>query len=108
VRRALFVPKDRSGGRSDAAAHAVAPPFDATGTHPRTYGTFARFLGHYARDLGLVPFEEAVRRMTSLPADSLGLKDRGRLAPGAFADVVVLDPATRSAPRPVTPWPVDR
>jgi N-acyl-D-amino-acid deacylase len=78
---------------SDAVAHAAVPPFTDSGTHPRTYGTFARFLGHYARDLRLVGFEDAVRRMTSLPAESLGLKDRGRLTPGAFADLVVLDPA---------------
>lgn len=79
---------------SDAVAHAAVPPFTDAGTHPRTYGSFARFLGHYARDVGLVAFEEAVRRMTSLPADDLGLKDRGRIVPGGFADLVVLDPAT--------------
>jgi N-acyl-D-amino-acid deacylase len=63
-------------------------------THPRTYGTFARFLGHYTRDEGVTTFADAIRRMTSLPADNLGLVDRGRLVPGAFADIVVLDPAT--------------
>jgi N-acyl-D-amino-acid deacylase len=78
---------------SDAAAHAAAPPFTDSSTHPRTYGTFARFLGRYARDEGLVPFAEAIRRMTSLPADTLRLVGRGRLVAGAFADVVVLDPA---------------
>jgi N-acyl-D-amino-acid deacylase len=63
-------------------------------THPRTYGTFARVLGHYSRDRALFPLEEAVRRMTSLPADTLRLTDRGRLAVGSYADLVVLDPAT--------------
>ena len=77
---------------SDARAHPAAPPWTEHPTHPRTYGTFARFLGHYARDLGLVPFDEAIRRMTSLPADTLGLAGRGRITPGSYADVVVLDP----------------
>lgn len=77
---------------SDAEAHPAAPPFTDTPTHPRTYGTFARFLGRYARDEGLVPLAEAVRRMTSLPADNFGLRDRGRLEPGRFADVTVFDP----------------
>ncbi|MDZ7732021.1 MAG: amidohydrolase family protein [Acidimicrobiia bacterium] len=62
--------------------------------HPRLYGSFARVLGRYARDGGVFPIEEAVRRMTSLPADSFGLVDRGRLRPGAHADLVVFDPGT--------------
>jgi N-acyl-D-amino-acid deacylase len=62
--------------------------------HPRAYGSFARLLGRYVRDEGLVPLEEAIRRLTSLPAATLGLRDRGRLLPGYFADVVVFDPAT--------------
>ncbi len=78
---------------SDAAAHQATAPWTDTSTHPRTYGTFARFLGRYVRDEGLVAFEDAIRRMTSLPADTLRLVDRGRLVPGAFADIVVLDPA---------------
>lgn len=78
---------------SDAAALACEPPWTDQPAHPRAYGTFARFLGTYAREMGLLPLEEAVRRMTSLPADTLRLADRGRLRPGAFADVVVFDPA---------------
>jgi N-acyl-D-amino-acid deacylase len=62
--------------------------------HPRAYGTFARVLGWAARDAGLLPLEEAVRRMTGLPAEILGLADRGRVAPGAVADLVLFDPAT--------------
>lgn len=62
--------------------------------HPRAYGAFARVLGRYSRDEGLFPLEEAVRKMTSLPADRLGITDRGRLVPGAFADVVVFDAET--------------
>jgi N-acyl-D-amino-acid deacylase len=62
--------------------------------HPRLWGTFARVIGHYARDLGLFPIEEAVRKMTSLPAARFGLHDRGRIAPGMAADLVLFDPAT--------------
>jgi N-acyl-D-amino-acid deacylase len=79
---------------SDASAHPNTAPWSERATHPRTYGTFARVLGHYSRDRGLIPLAEAIRRMTSLPADNLRLRDRGRLAPGAYADLVVLDPAT--------------
>jgi N-acyl-D-amino-acid deacylase len=79
---------------SDGEAHRAVAPWTDAATHPRTYGTFARVLGRYCRDLRLFPLAEAVRRMTSLPADSLRLRDRGRLAPGCFADVVVFDPAT--------------
>lgn len=71
----------------------VAPdgPFGHDGVHPRTYGTFARILGHYVRDLHLLPLESAVRKMTSLPAQRVGLVDRGLLRPGMFADVTVFD-----------------
>lgn len=78
---------------SDASAHPASPPWTDDAAHPRTYGTFARFLGHYCRDRRLMPFEEAVRRLTSQPADVFRLTGRGRLVDGAFADVVVLDPA---------------
>jgi N-acyl-D-amino-acid deacylase len=62
--------------------------------HPRLYGTFPRVLGKYARDEGLFTLEEAVRRMTSLPAKKFGLGDRGEVREGAWADLVVLSPAT--------------
>ncbi|TPE61377.1 amidohydrolase family protein [Sandaracinobacter neustonicus] len=65
--------------------------------HPRSWGSFTRVLGHYSRDVGLFPLQEAVRRMTSLPADHLGLVDRGRIAPGKAADIVIFDPATVNA-----------
>ena len=61
--------------------------------HPRLWGTFPRVLGHYVRDVGLFSLEEGVRRMTSMPADRFGLADRGRIAEGAFADLVLFDPA---------------
>jgi dihydroorotase/N-acyl-D-amino-acid deacylase len=61
--------------------------------HPRYYGTFARVLGHYSRDLKLLSFSEAVHKMSQMPAERLGLEGRGVIDKGAFADVVVLDPA---------------
>ncbi len=62
--------------------------------HPRLFGTFPRILAHYVRDRGVVSLEEAIRRMTSLPATRFGLADRGELAVGRFADLVVFDPDT--------------
>jgi N-acyl-D-amino-acid deacylase len=62
--------------------------------HPRWYGTFPRVLGVYVRERGVLTLEDAVRKMTSLPADRLDLQDRGRLIAGAYADIVVFDPAT--------------
>ena len=59
---------------------------------PSAYGCFPRILGHYARDLGLFPLEEAVRKITSLPAGRYHLEGRGELRKGAFADIVVFDP----------------
>jgi len=61
--------------------------------HPRAYGTSARFLGTYVRDLGLMDWQEGIRRLTSLPADIIGLQGRGRLAEGAWADLVLFDRA---------------
>ncbi len=72
---------------SDGLPHDTHP-------HPRLWGAFPRVLGHYCRELGLFPLEEAVRRMTGLPARRFGLSGRGRLAPGAYADIAVFDPAT--------------
>jgi len=62
--------------------------------HPRASGCFARYLGHYVRELGLLPLEEAVRRITSVPAQRYGLADRGVIAEGMAADLVVFDPGT--------------
>lgn len=64
--------------------------------HPRLFGTFPRIFARYVRQHQAISVAEAVRRMTSLPADRFGLADRGRLTPGAFADLVVFDPATIS------------
>jgi N-acyl-D-amino-acid deacylase len=60
--------------------------------HPRLYGTFPRILGHYCRELGIIEFPEAIRKMTSAPAARLGLHDRGLIRPGMKADLVVFDP----------------
>ena len=62
--------------------------------HPRTWGTYPRVLGHYAREVGLFSQAEAVRKMTSLPAQKFGLWDRGLVRPGLAADLVVFDAAT--------------
>jgi dihydroorotase/N-acyl-D-amino-acid deacylase len=60
--------------------------------HPRNYGTFARVIGHYVRKLNVLPLHTAIHKMSMLPADRIGLHDRGRIAPGAIADIVILDP----------------
>ena len=62
--------------------------------HPRLYGTFARVLGHYSRDEGVLALEEAVHRMTGMAAAKFGLPGRGVIEPGAFADLVLFDPAS--------------
>ncbi len=79
---------------SDAGAPATEGVFLQSNPHPRAYGNVARLLGRYVRDEKLMPLEEAVRRLSALPASNLKLRKRGRLASGYFADVVVFDPAT--------------
>lgn len=92
VRRQIQLPWVSFG--SDAASMATEGDFLKSSTHPRAYGNFARLLGRYVRDEKLIPLEEAIRRLTSLPATNLGLEDRGMLERGMFADLVVFDPAT--------------
>jgi len=74
----------------------VAPdgPFGAQSAHPRAYGSFTRILGRYVRDERLMPLEYAVRKMTSLAAQRVGLLGRGLVRPGMYADITVFDPAT--------------
>jgi len=79
---------------SDAESSAPEGVFLKSSTHPRAYGNFARFLGHYVRDRKLMPLEEGIYRLTGLPASNWKLRDRGCLAPGCYADIVVFDPAT--------------
>ena len=77
---------------SDEAALAPEGAFLESNPHPRAYGSFARLLGRYVREEGVIPLEEAIRRLTSFPAGTFGIAGRGVLEPGAFADVVVFDP----------------
>jgi N-acyl-D-amino-acid deacylase len=79
---------------SDAGSNAPEGVFLKSQPHPRTYGTFARVLGHFVRDQQAAPLEDVIRRMTSFPAANLKLDRRGSLSPGFFADVVVFDPKT--------------
>ena len=79
---------------SDAQSVSAEGVFLNRSPHPRQYGTFARILGKYVRDEGLITLEQAVRRLSALPAEQLRLKNRGRLEDGFFADVVVFDPKT--------------
>lgn len=79
---------------SDAGALAPQPPFTLSGAHPRAYGNFARVYAKYVREDGVLSLGEAVRKMTSLPAENLKLKDRGHLKEGYFADIVIFDPET--------------
>ena len=85
VRRVLAFEHTMIG--SDGLPHDIHP-------HPRLWGTFPRVLGHYCREVGLFGLEEAVRKMTGLSAARFGLKARGLIAEGAYADICVFDPAT--------------
>ena len=78
---------------SDASSEAPEGPFLLSQPHPRAYGNVARLLGNYVRDENVIPLEEAIRKLSGLPAENLGLSDRGFLRSGYFADIVVFDPA---------------
>lgn len=78
---------------SDAESQAPEGVFLKSSTHPRAYGNFARLLGHYARDEKTTSLADAIRRLTSFPATNLGIKGRGVLLQGYYADVVLFDPA---------------
>lgn len=77
---------------SDGMALDINGPLAEDAPHPRCFGWTARFLGYHVRERGVLNLTEAIRRITSLPADRLRIVDRGRLEPGAYADVVVFDP----------------
>lgn len=79
---------------SDGGSMAPEGAFLEKSTHPRAYGNFARVFAKYVREEKALPIEAAVRKLTSLPAENLKLRDRGKLAEGYYADVVVFDPAT--------------
>ena len=91
IRRQIQLPWVSFG--SDEASPATEGVFLKSNSHPRAYGNVARLLGRYVRDEKLIPLEEAVRKLTSLPATNLKIQNRGLLQPGYFADVVVFDPA---------------
>ena len=79
---------------SDSASLASEGVFLKSNPHPRAYGSFARLLGKYVREEKVIPLEAAIHKLATLPAKNLGLRNRGLLAAGYFADVVVFDPAT--------------
>ena len=78
---------------SDSGSLATEGVFLESSVHPRAYGSFARLLGRYVREEEIISLEEAIRKLTALPASNLGIQKRGRLRRGYFADVVVFDPA---------------
>jgi N-acyl-D-amino-acid deacylase len=92
VRRETALPWMSFG--SDADSRGPYGVFLKSSTHPRAYGNVARLLGHYVRDEKTMSLADAVRRLTSLPATNLSIRQRGSLKPGYYADVVVFDPAT--------------
>jgi len=81
---------------SDAGAPAAEGAFLESNPHPRAYGNFSRLLGRYVREEQVIPLEEAIRKLTSLPARNLRIADRGQLQVGYFADVIVFDPTVIS------------
>jgi N-acyl-D-amino-acid deacylase len=92
VRKKIMQPWMAFG--SDAESLAPEGMFLKSNPHPRAYGTFARLLGKYVRDEGVISLPEAIRRLTSFPADNLGISGRGRLREGFYADITIFDPAT--------------
>lgn len=90
VKRQIALPYVSFG--SDAKSSTTSGNFLKTPTHPRTYGNFSRLLGKYVRDEKVISLEEAIRRLTSLPANNLKIKKRGLLTPGYFADLAIFDP----------------
>ncbi|MEQ9438107.1 MAG: D-aminoacylase [Cyclobacteriaceae bacterium] len=79
---------------SDARSIAAEGKNLESSTHPRTYGNFARLLGKYVREEQIIPLEEAIHKLTGLSAQKLNIRERGKLAPGFYADIVIFDPAT--------------
>ncbi|MBV9081909.1 MAG: amidohydrolase family protein [Acidobacteriaceae bacterium] len=75
------------------ASDGEIPVFGKGAPHPRSYGTFARVVGVYVREKHVLTLQDAVRRMSAMPAQRLKLPDRGLLRPGMKADIVIFDPA---------------
>jgi len=91
IRKEIAIPWMSFG--SDGKSMAPEGVFLKSATHPRAYGNFARLLGRYVRDEKVIPLEEAVYRLTTLPATNMKIEKRGALREGYYADVVVFDPA---------------
>lgn len=89
IKKQIQVPYMSFG--SDASSMATEVPFTNNSTHPRAYGNFARLLGKYVREEKIIPMEEAIFKLTKLPATNLKIQKRGQLSPGFFADVVIFD-----------------
>jgi N-acyl-D-amino-acid deacylase len=79
---------------TDSGARATGGPLSRSKSHPRGWGSYPRILGHYVRDLRLMPLEFAIHKMTGLPASNVGLKERGLIRNGYFADITIFDPKT--------------
>jgi N-acyl-D-amino-acid deacylase len=92
IKRILKLPYVSFG--SDGGSYTITEDKEHLPDHPRAFGTFARVLGKYVREEKLISLEEAIRKLTSLPASNLKLEKRGNLKPGYFADVAVFDPKT--------------
>lgn len=90
IKRQIALPYLSFG--SDAESPAAEGVFIKTNTHPRAYGNFARLLAKYVRDENVIPLEEAIRKLTSLPASNLNIQKRGLLKPGFYADIAIFDP----------------
>jgi N-acyl-D-amino-acid deacylase len=95
VRKQVALPWMSFG--SDAGAPSAEGAFLKSNPHPRAYGNFANLLGRYVRDEKVIPLEEAIRKLTTMPAMNLGIAERGSLSVGFFADVVVFDPNSIAA-----------
>jgi N-acyl-D-amino-acid deacylase len=91
IKRQIALPYVSFG--SDAESSAPEGVFLKSSTHPRAYGNFSRLLGKYVREEKVISLEEAIRRLTSLPAENLKIARRGKLATGFFADLAIFDPA---------------
>jgi N-acyl-D-aspartate/D-glutamate deacylase len=92
IRRIMTSPYHMVG--TDSSSVCATGPWSQGKPHPRHYGTYPCILGRYVREEGILRLEDAVRRMTSFPAQRYGILDRGILRPGMYADVTIFDPAT--------------
>jgi len=92
IKRIMASPYQMVG--TDASSVCNSGPFGLGKPHPRHFGTYPRVLGKYVREEGVMRLEEAIRKMTSFPAQRFGILDRGILRPGMYADITILDPVT--------------